>query len=145
MLLVFEITCRVAEKYTIHRSFKKHLTSYQKVFHANESAEYCLEHYVHGRKGRSVDLIKLFHISSHNLIFGLFYCRCWPPTTGRWHVMNNKWLKCVLFVVMPLSMSSNGFMKGARMSGVCAFIAGCFEYEHKTLLIHRPATLTFRT
>ena len=35
-------------------SLKKHLASYQKVFHANESAEsyiYCLEHYVHGKKG----------------------------------------------------------------------------------------------
>ena len=29
--------------------------------------------------------------------------------------------------------------------GVCAFIAGYFEYEHKALLIHRPATLIFRT
>ena len=45
---------RVVKKYTTHISLKKHLTSYQKVFHANESAEsfvYCLEHYVHGRKG----------------------------------------------------------------------------------------------
>ena len=40
-------------------------------------------------------------------------------------------------------MSSNAFVKGARMSGVCAFIAGYFEYEQKTLLIHRPATLIF--
>ena len=55
MLHMYEITsCRVVEKYTTHISLKKHLTSYQKVFHANESAEsyiYCLEHYVHGRKG----------------------------------------------------------------------------------------------
>ena len=52
--------------------------------------------------------------------------------------MNNMWLKHVLFVVSrrPLSMSSNVFVNGARMSGVCAFIAGYFEYEHKTLLIH---------
>ena len=42
-------------------------------------------------------------------------------------------------------MSSNAFVNGARMSDVCAFIAGYFEYEHKTLLIHRPATLIFRT
>ena len=42
-------------------------------------------------------------------------------------------------------MTSNAFVNGARMSGVCAFIAGYFEYEHKTLLIHRPATLIFRT
>ena len=37
-------------------------------------------------------------------------------------------------------MSSNAFVNGARMSGVWAFIDGYFEYEHKTLLIHRPAT-----
>ena len=42
-------------------------------------------------------------------------------------------------------MSSNTFVNGARMSGVCAFIVGYFEYEHKTLLIHRPVTLIFRT
>ena len=42
-------------------------------------------------------------------------------------------------------MSSNAFVNGARMSGICAFIAGYFEYEQKTLLIHRPATLIFRT
>ena len=40
-------------------------------------------------------------------------------------------------------MSSNAFVDGTRMSGVCAFIAGNFEYEHKTLLIHRPTTVTF--
>ena len=50
-----------------------------------------------------------------------------------------------LLSVRPLSMSSNAFVNGARMSGICAFIAGYFEYEHKTLLIHRPATLIFRT
>ena len=49
-----------------------------------------------------------------------------------------------LLLVRPLSMSSNTFVNGARMSGVCAFIVGYFEYEHKTLLIHRPATLIFR-
>ena len=38
-------------------------------------------------------------------------------------------------------MISNAFEYGARMSGVCAFIAGYFECEHKTLLIHRTATL----
>ena len=32
-------------------------------------------------------------------------------------------------------MSSNAFLNGTRMSGVCAFIAGYFECEHKTLLI----------
>ena len=53
--------------------------------------------------------------------------------------MNNKCLKCVLFVV------SKTIVNGARMSGVCAFTVGYFEYEHKTLLIHRPATLIFRT
>ena len=42
-------------------------------------------------------------------------------------------------------MSSNVFVNGVSMSGVCAFFAGCCEYEHKTLLIHRPATLIFRT
>ena len=42
-------------------------------------------------------------------------------------------------------MSGNAFVNGARMNGVCAFIAGYFEYEHKTLLIRRPATLMFRT
>ena len=42
-------------------------------------------------------------------------------------------------------MSSNAFVNGARMSGICAFIAGYFEYEHKTLLIHRPATLSLNT
>ena len=42
-------------------------------------------------------------------------------------------------------MSSNVFVNGARMSGVCAFIAGYFEYEHKTLLVHLPATLILRT
>ena len=42
-------------------------------------------------------------------------------------------------------MSSNVFVNEARMSGVCAFIAGYFEYEHKTLLIHRLATLIFHT
>ena len=51
MLPIFEITSyRVVEKYTTHIRLKKNLTSYQKVFHANESAEsyiYCLEHYVH--------------------------------------------------------------------------------------------------
>ena len=41
-------------------------------------------------------------------------------------------------------MSSNVFVNGARMSDVCAFIAVYFEYEHKRLLIHRPATLVFR-
>ena len=57
MLPMFEITSgRVVEKYTTHIRLKKHLTSYQKVFRAKESAEsyiYCLEHYVHvyGRKG----------------------------------------------------------------------------------------------
>ena len=60
MLPMFEITAgRVVEKYTTHISLKKHLTSYQKVFRAKESAEsyiYCLEHYVHGRKDISVDL-----------------------------------------------------------------------------------------
>ena len=40
-------------------------------------------------------------------------------------------------------MSSNVLVNGTRMSGICAFIAGYFEYEHKTLLIHRPATLIF--
>ena len=50
-----------------------------------------------------------------------------------------------LLLVRPLSMSSNAFVNGARLSGVCAFIAGYFEYEQKTLLIHRPATLIFRT
>ena len=39
-------------------------------------------------------------------------------------------------------MSSNT-LNGARMRGVCAFIAGYFDYEHKTLLIHRPVTLIF--
>ena len=34
-------------------------------------------------------------------------------------------------LVRPLSMNSNAFVNGARMSGVCAFIAGYFEYEHK--------------
>ena len=33
------------------------------------------------------------------------------------------------------------FAYGARMSGVCAFIAGYLEYEHKTLLIDRSTTL----
>ena len=41
-------------------------------------------------------------------------------------------------------MSIKSFLNGARMSGVCAFIIGYFEYEHKTLLIYRPATLIFR-
>ena len=50
-----------------------------------------------------------------------------------------------LLLVRPLSRSSNAFVNGARMSGGCAFIAGYFEYEHKTLLIHRPETLIFRT
>ena len=129
------------------------------------------------------------------ILYGLFYCRFWPPTTGRWHIMNDKWIKCVfVLLVRPLSWvpgfsvtapwafnwfldgnankvnisivgtngkfflinahgvlrrmgavteipGSNVFVNGARMSGVCAFIAGYFEYEHKTLLIHRPATL----
>ena len=40
MLPMFEITSgRVVEKYTTHISLKKHLTSYQKVFRAKESAE----------------------------------------------------------------------------------------------------------
>ena len=53
---------------------------------------------------------------------------------------------CLLLVELrPLSMSSNAFVNGARMSGVCIFIAGYFEYEHKTLLIYRPATLICRT
>ena len=83
---------------------------------------------------------------SHTLIFGLFYCRVWPPTTGRWHIMNNSDSNVFcLLLVRPLSMSSNAFVNGARMSGICAFIAGYFEYEQKTLLIHRPATLIFRT
>ena len=33
-----------------------------------------------------------------------------------------------LLLVRPLSMSSNAFVNGARMSGICAFIAGYFEY-----------------
>ena len=86
---------------------------------------------------------------SHNLTFGLFYCRFWPPTTGRSHIMKNKWLKCVLFVVSralePLSMSSNAFVNGARMSGVCALITSVklkpflkFVYAPKpVLLTHR--------
>ena len=83
---------------------------------------------------------------SHTLIFGLFYCRVWPPTTGRWHIMNNSGSNVFcLLLVRPLYMSSNAFINGARMSGICAFIAGYFEYEQKTLLIHRPATLIFRT
>ena len=83
---------------------------------------------------------------SHTLIFGLFYCRVWPPTTGRWHTMNNSGSNVFCFLlVRPLSMSSNAFLNRARMNGVCAFIAGYFEYEHKTLLIHRPSTLIFRT
>ena len=46
--------------------------------------------------------------------------------------MNNKWLKCVLFLLArPLSTSSKAFVNGARMCGVCAFIAGYFEYEVK--------------
>ena len=41
-------------------------------------------------------------------------------------------------------MSSNAFVNGARMSGICAFIAGYFEtHEHKTLLIHRTATVIY--
>ena len=48
-----------------------------------------------------------------------------------------------LLLVRPLSMSSNAFVNGARMSGICAFIAGYFEYEHKTLLIHRTAAVNF--
>ena len=83
---------------------------------------------------------------SHTVIFGLFYCRFWPPTTGRWHIINNSGSNVFcLLLVRPLSMSSNAFVNGARMSGVCAFIAGYFEYEHKTLLIHRTATLIFHT
>ena len=50
-----------------------------------------------------------------------------------------------LLLVRPLPMSSNTCVNESRMSGVCAFIVGYFEYEHKTLLIHRPATLIFRT
>ena len=50
-----------------------------------------------------------------------------------------------LLLVRPLSMSSNAFVNGARMRGVCAFTAGYCEYEHKTLLIHRTATLIIRT
>ena len=50
-----------------------------------------------------------------------------------------------LLLVRPLSMSSNAFVNGARMSGIFAFIAGYVEYEHKTLLIHRTATVIFRT
>ena len=43
-------------------------------------------------------------------------------------------------------MSSNAFVNRVRLSGICAFIADyCCDYEHKTLLIHRPATLIFRT
>ena len=48
-----------------------------------------------------------------------------------------------LLLVMPLSMSSNVFVNGARMSGVCAFITGYFEYEHKMLLIHWPVKNLF--
>ena len=51
MLPMFEITsCRVVEKYMTYISLKKHLA--------------CLEHYVHGRKDRSVDLIALLHIAN---------------------------------------------------------------------------------
>ena len=83
---------------------------------------------------------------SHTVIFSLFYCRFWAPTTGRWHIMNNSGSNvfCLLLVI-PLSMSSNAFVNGARMSGICAFIAGYFEYEHKPLLIHRTATVICRT
>ena len=61
--------------------------------------------------------------------------------------MKNKLFKNVfcLLLVRPLSASSNAFENGARMSGVCAFIADKFECEHKTLLIYRLATLIFRT
>ena len=54
------------------------------------------------------------------------------------------WSVCCLLLVRSLSMSSNAFVNGARISDVCAFIAGYFEYEHKTLLIHRTATMIFR-
>ena len=50
-----------------------------------------------------------------------------------------------LLLIRPLSMSSNAFVNGARMSGICAFIDGYFEHEHRTLLIHRPATLSLHT
>ena len=59
---MFEITSyRVVEKRTTNISLKKYLTSCQKVFHAHESAEswniVCME-----EKGRSVNLITIFHI-----------------------------------------------------------------------------------
>ena len=39
-----------------------------------------------------------------------------------------------LLLVRPLSMSSNAFVNGARMNGVCAFIAGYFEHEHENVV-----------
>ena len=65
---------------------------------------------------------------SHNLIFGLFYCRFWPLTTGvdiLWIISGSN-VFCLL-LVRPLSMSSNTFVNGAHMSGVCAFIVVYFE------------------
>ena len=84
---------------------------------------------------------------SHNLIFSLFYCRFWSPTTGRWHIMNISIGESNVFCLLlerPLSMSCDAFVNRARMRGVCAFMVGYFVYEHN-MLIHRTATLPFRT
>ena len=79
MLPMFEITlCRVVEKYTTHISLKKHLISFQKVFHANKSAELYI--YIVGsitymymeEPDISVNLIALFHISNGLATFFIF-------------------------------------------------------------------------
>ena len=76
MLPMFEITsCRVVEQYTTHISLKKHVASYQNVFHANESAEshiYCLKHTYMEENDRSIELIALFHISNGLATFFIF-------------------------------------------------------------------------
>ena len=78
---------------------------------------------------------------SHTVIFGLFYCRFWPPTTGRWHILNNSGSNGVCLLVMSLSMRSNAFVNGTRMSGICAFIAVYFEYEHTSFNILHPTII----
>ena len=76
MLPMFEITsCRVVEKYTTHINLKKHLTSYQKVFHANNQQNpiYTIWNITYiEEKDRRVNLIALFHISNGLATFFIF-------------------------------------------------------------------------
>ena len=55
-----------------------------------------------------------------NVIFGLFYCRCWPPTTRTLTYYEEYVIQKNLFCLLLI----RPFVNGASTSDVCAFIAG---------------------